>query len=469
MKGQKFAVVDIETTGSRPGKDKIIEIAIAVVENGVIINRYERLLDPECPIPSNITYLTGIKQHMVEGKPRFFEIAKDIVDITQDCIFVAHNVRFDYSFIREEFRSLGFTYSKKTLCTVRLSRKAFPDIPKHSLGYLIKHFNIEVESRHRAMADVLATVDVLNRVQDMEAQSGHIEELISMGIKESLLPLQVTKAMIQELPDEPGVYFMLDENGKAVYIGKSVNIRSRVASHFSKKSKKASDLQKAVHRINYELTGSDLMAAFVESLEIKKQQPRINRAQKQVRYPYHLHLWTDEEGYKRFMLSKKKKETGSYQYLASFASKAGMYAKLRKILEDYELCSKLMGLSTEFHMCFNHQIGRCKGACCGQEDVAPYNERVEESIDKLSQELEGSFIVFEKGRKDKEDALILVLDGRISAYGWLDKEENSFHQILELKDALNPLEETAELRYILRRYLHSKGRKRIKPIPYSPV
>ena len=168
-------------------------------------------------------------------------------------------------------------------------------------------------------------------------------------------------------------------------------------------------------------------------------------------------------------LSKKKNETGSYQYLASFASKAGMYAKLRKILEDYELCSKLMGLSTEFHMCFNHQIGRCKGACCGQEDVAPYNERVEESIDKLSQELEGSFIVFEKGRKDKEDALILVLDGRISAYGWLDKEENSFHQILELKDALNPLEETAELRYILRRYLHSKGRKRIKPIPYSPV
>ncbi len=140
MKGQKFAVVDIETTGSRPGKDKIIEIAIAVVENGVIINRYERLLDPECPIPSNITYLTGIKQHMVEGKPRFFEIAKDIVDITKDCIFVAHNVRFDYSFIREEFRSLGFTYSKKTLCTVRLSRKAFPDIPKHSLGYLIKHF-----------------------------------------------------------------------------------------------------------------------------------------------------------------------------------------------------------------------------------------------------------------------------------------------------------------------------------------
>ena len=273
MPEQKFAIVDIETTGGKPGRDKIIEIAVVIIEKNEIIDRYESLIDPECAIPTNITYLTGIDQAMVMGKPKFYEIAKKIVELTEGCVFVAHNVRFDYTFIREQFKSLGFTYSRKTLCTVRLSRKVFHDLPKHSLGFLIKHFDISVEDRHRAMADVLATWFVFKKIQQSEVFESEMDSIISMGIKESLLPQNLSKSDIEELPEDPGVYYMHDVEGRPVYIGKSVNIRSRVSSHFNKKTSKGSKLQKHVDFISYQLTGSDLMASFVESIEIKRHLP----------------------------------------------------------------------------------------------------------------------------------------------------------------------------------------------------
>ena len=465
MPEQKFAIVDIETTGGKPGRDKIIEIAVVVIENAEIIDRYETLLDPECAIPTNITYLTGIRQDMVEGKPKFYEIAKDLVKITEGCVFVAHNVRFDYTFIREQFKSLGFTYSRKTLCTVRLSRKAFHHLPKHSLGYLIKHFDIQVDSRHRAMADVLATWEVFKKIQASDNFETEIETIISMGVKESLLPQNLSKADLEELPEDPGVYYMHDIEGRPVYIGKSVNIRSRVSNHFSKKTSKGSRLQKHVDSISYQLTGSDLMASFVESIEIKRHLPPLNRAQKQINYPYHIIKYKNELGYLCFRISRSKKCSSSESLVASFASKAGLYSKLGGLVHKNELCSKLVGLSTEEDFCFNHQIGKCHGACGGQESADAYNSRLSDSLEQLSQELVGSFVILEKGRNKSEKGLILVIDGSIRAYGFLDEQDHSFWNLDNFEEALQPVHETAELRYIIKRYLAKKKGKKIIPIP----
>lgn len=468
MKGQKFAIVDIETTGGKAGRDKIIEIAIAVVENNEIISSYETLIDPECYIPSNISYLTGISQEMVQDKPKFFEIAKDIVDVTQDCVFVAHNVRFDYTFIREQFKSLGYTYSRKTLCTVRLSRLAFPKLRKHSLGYLIEHFNIQVKDRHRAMADVLATTFIFNKITQSPLFIAELEQSISLGIKESLLPQNITRSSIAELPEDPGIYYMLDHSGTAVYIGKSVNIRSRVSSHFAKKSKKAALMQDLVHAITFELTGSDLMANFLESIEIKKHLPSINRAQKQIRYPYHIFTSSNEAGYHTLCISTKKSMPEGYIFLASFASKQSAYGRLSRLIEQHQLCSKLVGLTNETHACFNHQIGKCTGACIGLESVEDYNERLNQSLEHLSQELEGSYLIIEKGRSNDEKGAILILNGRIQGYGFLERDTLNYSNVEDIQRDLEWVEENAELRYIIKRYLAKNKRKQIIPIP-SPV
>jgi DNA polymerase-3 subunit epsilon len=223
-------------------------------------------------------------------------VAKEIVELTEKAVFVAHNVRFDYSFLREEFKRLGYTYTRKTLCTVRLSRKAFPGLPSYSLGNLIKHFNISVADRHRAMADTLATTQILEMILQQEEGKENINELVNMGIREALLPKAIDIERIHGLPEECGVYYFHDTFGQVVYVGKSKNIKKRVATHFAKKTHKASLLQKHVADISFELTGSELVALLLESYEIKRLAPPINRAQRQKIFPYFIHYYHDPDG-----------------------------------------------------------------------------------------------------------------------------------------------------------------------------
>ena len=209
------------------------------------------------------------------------------------------------------------------------------------------------------------------------------------------------------------------------------------------------------------------MASFVESMEIKRYLPKINRAQKQINYPYHVLKYTDSEGYLRFRISKKKQCEKGEVLVASFASKAGLYSKLSNLVHKYELCSKLTGLSTEEMFCFNYQLNKCKGACGGLEPAVSYNERLLESLENLSQELEGSFLILEKGRSGQEKGAILVLQGSIKAYGFIDEQEMSISNLQALEDVLMPVNETAELRYIVKRYIAKRKAKRIIPIRFE--
>ncbi|MEM8906360.1 MAG: exonuclease domain-containing protein, partial [Bacteroidota bacterium] len=334
-----YAIIDIETTGGRASRDRITEIAIVLHDGETIVDRWESLINPERAIPYNITQITGITQEMVSDAPRFFEIAKRVVEMTQGAIFVAHNVRFDYSFIKEEFKRLGYTYTRRQLCTVRLSRKAFPGLRSYSLGKLIQHFSIQVDQRHRAMADTLATTTLLEKILQKEHSQNDINELINLGIRQSQLPATITLDILHALPEECGVYYFHNKNGDIIYVGKSINIKKRVMEHFAKQTEKARKLYEAVTDISFEVTGSELVALLFESHEIKTHHPRINRAQRARAFPYVIFSYYNEEGYLCLKTGRATaKEKKDLNVLREFPKLSSVKGMLNRILEEFELC-----------------------------------------------------------------------------------------------------------------------------------
>ena len=449
-----FAIVDIETTGGRAANDKITEIAIVLHNGNKIVDQYETLINPERMIPYGITELTGITNAMVAEAPKFYEIAKQIVQMTEGAIFVAHNVRFDYSFIQEEFRRLGYTYTRKNLCTVRLARKAFPGLPSYSLSNLIRHFNLNVGARHRAMGDTMATVDLFERIMQANNTEENIQQMVNLGVKESLLPSNFSIEKIHALPEECGVYYFHDDNGNVVYVGKSLNIKKRVAEHFKVKTEKARKLQQAVHDVSYEITGSELVALLKESHEIKRLMPSINRAQKVRQYPYIVHTFENEDGYICFEIKKTTiKSRKKLQVVASYPKQANAKAWLRGVQKNYELCLKHCHLEIKNGPCFDYHLSQCAGACIGEEDATSYNERAMEAMEALNENfLQSNFFLLDKGRNSDESAVVLVENGEYQGFGYVGTDELT-GQIDELRDAIKFYEHNPEVMRILQGFL----------------
>ncbi|MEO1257823.1 MAG: exonuclease domain-containing protein [Bacteroidota bacterium] len=460
-----FAIIDIETTGGRAVNDKITEVAIVLHDGQKILDQFETLVNPERSIPYGITELTGITNEMVAEAPRFYEVAKKIVQMTEGAIFVAHNVRFDYSFIQEEFRRLGFTYMRKNLCTVRLARKAFPGLPSYSLSNLIRHFNLNVGARHRAMGDTMATVDLFERIMQVNSTDENIRQMVNLGVKESLLPTNFSMEKIHALPEHCGVYYFHDQAGNVVYVGKSLNIKKRVAEHFKVKTEKARKLQAAVHDVSYEITGSELVALLMESHEIKRLMPSINRAQKVRQFPYVIHAFENEDGYLCFEVKKTTiKSRKNLQVIASYPKQANAKSWLRGVQKSYELCLKHCHLELKSGACFDFHLGQCNGACIGEEEAEVYNERAEEAMAALNENfLQPSFFLLDKGRNNEEKAVVLVEDGEYQGFGFIDAE-NLNGQLDELRDAVKWKEHNPEVMRILQSFL-AKPRG-VKIIPF---
>ncbi|HMP30327.1 MAG TPA: exonuclease domain-containing protein, partial [Saprospiraceae bacterium] len=246
-----YAVIDIETTGGLPKRDKITEIAIILYDGHKEVGSFTSLINPERSIPPEITRITGITSTMVQDAPKFYEIAKTIVEMTEGAIFVAHNVSFDYNFLREEFAHLGYTYSRKQLCTVKLARKAFPGLKSYALGALINHFGIEVNARHRAYDDTRATTIILDKILHKSDQSENVNHLINQGIRETRLPENFTVEDLHALPETPGVYYMYNNYHRVLYVGKSINIKKRIMQHFADNRRKTDRMLQEVKDIDY--------------------------------------------------------------------------------------------------------------------------------------------------------------------------------------------------------------------------
>ncbi len=441
MKNKLYAVVDIETTGGLARRDRITEIAIVLFDGEKIIERFESLINPERSIPFEITRITGITDEMVVYAPKFYEVAKKVVEMTENAIFVAHNVRFDYSFLKEEFATLGFTFTRQQLCTVVLSRKSFPGLRSYSLGNLISHFDIKVENRHRAMDDVLATVDILGRALQNEGGRDKADRLIHAGIRASHLPKDISIERIQQLPESVGVYYFYNIYGHVIYVGKSINIKKRVTQHFGNIDTKTDKFITKVADITFELSGSELIAMLLESDEIKSIQPEINKAQRSKDYPYFVYHYLDKNGYIRFDWDKSSvKSRQNKNILNHYSSKASARGHLHAGTELYNLCSGLVGLYQPDEGCFYYQTGACTGACQGLESAEDYNFRAMEAIEVLKKSFEEDFILLTEGRDEHECGLILVENGHYRGFGYTS--------IYNLNQGVEELKETIKYKSV---------------------
>jgi DNA polymerase-3 subunit epsilon len=448
-----YAVVDIETTGGMARRDRITEIAILLFDGESIIDQYDTLINPERSIPYEITRITGINDAMVANAPKFYEVARKIVEMTEGAIFVAHNVRFDYSFLREEFASLGFTFTRRQLCTVVLSRKSFPGLRSYSLGNLIRHFGISVENRHRALDDALATVDILRRALHQEDGRNRIDSIVNAGIRASHLPKDISSERIKVLPEEAGVYYFYNVNGHVIYVGKSINIKKRVIQHFGNMDTKTDKFISKVADITYECTGSELIAMLLESLEIKSLQPEINKAQRSKDYPYFVHHYTDDHGYICFDWEKSSvKSRQNKNILNYYPSKSSARGHLYHMTEMWGLCSGLSGLYTAEAGCFYFQTGACTGACQGKEEAESYNQRAEEGIEWLKKSFDADFYIVTQGRSADESGIILIEGGHYRGFGYLANTDFRYG-IEDIKEAIKYVSPNPECNQIVMTWL----------------
>ncbi|HAF30937.1 MAG TPA: DNA polymerase III subunit epsilon [Bacteroidales bacterium] len=434
-----YAIIDIETTGLSPSAERIIEIAIYIHDGEKIVKEYTSLINPERRISPHITQITGITNEMVSNAPKFWEIAKDIVILTEGKSFVAHNATFDFNFIRNEFKSLGYDYKRNRLCTVKLSRKILPGLKSYSLGKLCDNLNIKIDGRHRAAGDALATVKLFEHLLKTDP---------TLGMLNSSKFYHIDASVIKNLPEEPGVYYFHDHNGEVVYIGKSKNLRNRVFSHFSnEKSDRTLKMIDEIHHISYELTGSELIALLLESDEIKTQKPKFNRRQRRTAGHYGIYAYTDEHGYICFKADDIKREIP----IASFNSAKEARERLYVLSEKYQLCQKLCGLYETTGACFYYQLKHCKGACIHEESPANYNLRTQALLDELSYNWDNFFII-DTGRDENEKSIVKIENGKYIGFGYIDSEFIG-NDIQNLSDVIKIYPDNRDVQQIIRSYL----------------
>ena len=442
-----YSVVDIETTGNGYKGQKITEISVFLFDGEKIIDEFTSLVNPEQAIPYFITNLTGITEAMVRTAPKFYEIAKKVAEITKDAIFVAHNVNFDYNIIRDEFKSLGFDFKRKKLCTVRLSRKIIPGLSSYSLGNICTAEGIEIAARHRAKGDAEATVELFRRLLKRD-DNFTINSFLNTKSREATLPPLLDKQVVDKLPEKHGVYYFKNEQKEVIYVGKANNIKQRVISHFYDKKKKERTMCLETADISYTETGSELIALLHESSEIKHLYPKFNRAQRKAGEAVGLFSYEDQKGIVHLAFNRLKLTPNP---LMKFYSMAACRSMLEKVCEVFELCPKYCHLQTNVNACFHYQLQQCKGICTGKEAVESYNKRVYEAIKSLGLQTE-NLVIKESGRNNKEIGFALILNGIYQGFGYVDKNLD----IKEPNDYLlyvKPQKDTRDVQRILKSYL----------------
>ena len=274
-----YSILDVETTGGKFNEEGITEIAIYRFDGEKIVDQFVSLINPEIPIQPFVQQLTGINDKMLINAPKFFQIAKRILEITENSILVAHNSSFDYRMLKIEFERLGYQFNISQLCTVKLSKKLIPDLKSYKLGNLVKNLGIPISNRHRASGDALATVELFKLLLLKDNEKIIVNSLITETKSSSKNKWQ---KLINKLPNDVGIYYFHDQNGKIIYIGKSNNIKNRVNQHLTGKSKKSLNIQLEAFDITFERTGSELIALLKENTEIKKHKPKFNKLLKKI-------------------------------------------------------------------------------------------------------------------------------------------------------------------------------------------
>ncbi len=442
-----YAIVDIETTGGYAAANGITEISIQVFDGEKVVDKFESLINPGQPIPPYIAAMTGITDDMVADAPPFEEVASTVYNLLTDKIFVAHNVNFDYSFVKSHLDECGFSLDVKKLCTVRLSRKLVPGFPSYSLGKLCHSLGIRINNHHRAGGDTEATVKIFKQLLEKDKEN-FIQKSLQRNSKEFILPPNVPKQHFDQLPYTPGVYYFHDEKGKIIYVGKARNVRYRVNSHFSNNSKarQKQNFLRNTYSISHQPCATELMACILESTEIKKLWPIFNYSQKGWEDVYGIFAYEDQNGYMRLAIEKNKKQLES---VCTIHNMLEGHSILRKIIKEFQLCPKLCFLQTSHDKCEAMKEGNCYGACEQDEDAAEYNARVAAAIESLR--AKPSFAIVEGGLNGDDQSCVLVVKGKFYGMGYLPADVQIM-DIETLKDHLTPYKENNYISNLVNNY-----------------
>jgi DNA polymerase III subunit epsilon len=443
-----FAIVDIETTGGYASANGITEIAIKIFDGKEVVEEFETLINPGQPIPRYIQAFTGISNEMVEQAPAFSEVAEKIHSFLKGKVFVAHNVNFDYSFVKAHLEHHGYPFQEKKLCTVRLARQILPGFASYSLGKLCHSLDIIIENRHRAGGDAAATAILFKKLLSCDTKNW-IASSLNRNSKEQALPPNVKKSDFDALPRTPGVYYFHDQKGKVVYVGKAKDIRSIVNSHFSNNSagRQKQNFLRSIYSISFQPTATELMACILESTEIKKLWPIFNTSQKRAEETFGIFVYEDQNGYMRMAIEKKRRNSNP---VYTFHYKVDGHGVMRKLLKEYKLCPKLCFIQTNKDACQGMKEETCLGACERNEAPVDYNKRVMDAIASLT--AKPSYVVLDKGLKENEHSCIMVVKGSFFGMGYLPKNVSELTKE-RLAEYINPYKENSYISLMLQSYV----------------
>ncbi|OBX22803.1 MULTISPECIES: exonuclease domain-containing protein [Bizionia] len=449
-----YAILDIETTGGKYNEEGITEIAIYKFDGHKVVDQFISLVNPEREIQPFVVNLTGINSKMLRTAPKFYEVAKRIVEMTEDCIIVAHNSQFDYRILKTEFTRLGFPFKRKTLCTVELSKILIPGQDSYSLGKLARSLGIPVSDRHRANGDAMATVKLFKMLLSRDLEKLIVKDAIQVEAKKEIAAN--LKNIIKELPHITGVYYIYNADGTIIYIGKSNNIKNRISQHFTSSSTKSKKLQRDAAAVTYEHTGSELVALLKESEEIKRNKPIFNRALRRNIFTHALYSFKDANGYINLMIDKAD---GRKKPITTFTNRQSAKSFLFNAVEEFQLCQKLTGLYPTKNSCFNYDIKQCLGACIQEESPEDYNKRVLQLIAKNSYS-DQNIVIIDRAREVDERSAILIENGLFKGVGYF----NLNYQITNmdvLQSVITPMENNRDAQHIIKSYIRKNKKLKI--------
>lgn len=452
-----YAILDIESSGGKFNEEGITEIAIYKFDGHQVVDQFISLVNPERPVDQYVIKLTGINNKMLQTAPKFYEVAKRIIQITTDCIIVAHNAQFDYRILSTEFGRLGYDYRRQTLCTVELSQKLMPEQPSHSLGKLVRSLGIPIADRHRANGDALATVELFKLLLTKDLD----KEIISKNIRNLEVEFNAKlHNLVRDLPTKTGVYYLYNQANEIIYIGKSKNIKKRINQHFTANDKKSTRLQNEVERVTYEATGMEMIALLLENEEIKRHQPKYNKALKKNIFTHALYPITDDQGYIHLKLMKAD---GRKKNIMTFTSRDSGKSFLRRISEIHGLCEKFTGVYTGKGSCFKFEIQECAGACLGKEDKEAYNSRVRSIIEQYTFRNKNMLLVG-YGREKSERSLVLIQDSEFKGFGFF-KLNHQISKLEIIKSIITPMQHNKNAQHIIQSEMRRNRKLKVMELP----
>ena len=444
-----YAILDIETTGGKFNEEGITEIAIHKFDGHKVVDKFISLVNPEKEIQPFVVKLTGINNKMLRTAPKFYEVAKRIIEITDDAVLVAHNAQFDYRILRTEFRRLGFNFERKTLCTVDLSKLLLPEAESYSLGKLVRSLGIPVSDRHRANGDALATIKLFKLLLAKDSEKIIIKDTIRKESQGELSEKQLD--IVRELPNKTGMFYMHNKDGDIIHLSKSTDIKKKVNQLFTKSGDRSRKLAKDTKKVTFEETGSELVAILKEHEELLKLRPKYSIIPKKRMFSHALGLEENKNGYATLNIKpyrECKDPLGLFNGI--FSAKNHLY----KLTKEFGLCEKVNGISEARGNCSGYDEGTCNGACLQLEDTATYNNRVLNATAKYNLK-DKNVVLVDKGREIGEQSAILIRSGSLVGFGFYDLnyQINNMH-ILE--SLITPMKGTRDANFLIESYLRKK-------------